>query len=65
MKEVEGDFGTGVVAYFLFIKWLMFLNLGVCIIMVVFIVLPAMLLVSILSSFHSVLGLKFLETFYL
>ncbi|KAE8742635.1 hypothetical protein FOCC_FOCC011814 [Frankliniella occidentalis] len=44
MKEVEGDFGTGVVAYFLFIKWLMLLNLGICLLMVVFIVLPALLL---------------------
>lgn len=46
MKEVEGDFGTGVVAYFLFIKWLMFLNLGVCTLMGLFIVLPAVFLVS-------------------
>lgn len=44
MKEVEGDFGTGVVAYFLFIKWLLFLNLGVCALMVVFIALPAVFL---------------------
>ncbi|KAJ1519841.1 hypothetical protein ONE63_004087 [Megalurothrips usitatus] len=44
LKEVEGDFGTGVVAYFLFIKWLMFLNLSISVLNIIFVALPATLL---------------------
>ncbi|CAK9804247.1 Transmembrane channel-like protein 7 [Anthophora quadrimaculata] len=44
LKTIGGNFGMGIVAYFLFIKWLMYLNLLLFIIMFFFIVLPAMVL---------------------
>lgn len=44
LKKIEGNFGTGVVAYFLFVKWLMFLNLTITLIIVTFIVLPAVVM---------------------
>lgn len=45
LKKVEGNFGTGVVAYFLFIKWLMFLNLFIFLFMLLFIIIPTLVLV--------------------
>ncbi|XP_068084630.1 transmembrane channel-like protein 7 isoform X2 [Anabrus simplex] len=44
LKMIEGNFGTGVVAYFLFLKWLMFLNLAIFAFIFLFIILPAVLL---------------------
>ncbi|CAK9826128.1 Transmembrane channel-like protein 7 [Anthophora retusa] len=44
LKTIGGNFGMGIVAYFLFIKWLMYLNLLLFTIMFFFIVLPAMVL---------------------
>lgn len=44
MKKIGGNFGMGIVAYFLFIKWLMYLNLLLFAIILVLIVLPAVLL---------------------
>ncbi|XP_055592810.1 transmembrane channel-like protein 7 [Uranotaenia lowii] len=44
LKTIEGNFGTGVVAYFLFLRWLMFLNLIVFGLISAFIVLPHVLL---------------------
>lgn len=44
IKKIEGNFGTGVVAYFLFLRWLMFLNLGIFLLVLTFIVLPQVLL---------------------
>lgn len=44
LKTIEGNFGTGVVAYFLFLRWLMFLNLIVFGLILVFIVLPHLVL---------------------
>lgn len=41
LKKIEGNFGTGVVAFFLFVKWLMFLNLIITLMIVSFIFLPA------------------------
>nr|CAD7443167.1 unnamed protein product [Timema bartmani] len=46
LKKIEGNFGTGVVAYFLFIKWLMFLNLAIFMFIFLFVVLPETLLVQ-------------------
>lgn len=40
LKKIEGNFGTGVVAYFLFLKWLIFLNLAIFLIIFLFIVVP-------------------------
>lgn len=44
LKTIEGNFGTGVVAYFLFLRWLMFLNLAIFLLIFTFIVLPQILL---------------------
>lgn len=45
LKKIEGNFGTGVVAYFLFIKWLMFLNFFIFLIILLFVVVPSLVLV--------------------
>lgn len=44
LKNIEGHFGTGVVAYFLFLRWLMFLNLSIFGLVFLFIVLPQLVL---------------------
>ncbi|CAH2098911.1 unnamed protein product [Euphydryas editha] len=44
LREIEGKFGTGVVAYFLFLRWLMFLNLVISIFVILFLILPTILL---------------------
>ncbi|XP_033630568.1 transmembrane channel-like protein 7 [Asterias rubens] len=40
LKEVEGKFGTAVVSYFVFLKWMLFLNLYIFILMFGLIVIP-------------------------
>jgi len=45
LKKIEGTFGTGIVAYFLFIKWLMFLNLFIFLFILLFIIIPTVVLV--------------------
>ncbi|KAG8296205.1 Transmembrane channel-like protein 5 [Homalodisca vitripennis] len=40
LKEIEGHFGSGVAAYFKFLRWLFFMNLFVCIISLSFVVIP-------------------------
>lgn len=44
LKEIEGNFGTGVVAYFLFLRWLMFLNLAIFVLILSFVVIPHVVL---------------------
>ncbi|CAH0546181.1 unnamed protein product [Brassicogethes aeneus] len=44
LKHIEGNFGTGVVAYFLLLKWMFFLNLTIFISIFLFITLPTILL---------------------
>ncbi|KAL7021087.1 hypothetical protein ACKWTF_011746 [Chironomus riparius] len=44
LKKIEGNFGTGVVAYFVFLRWLMVLNLLIFTIIFMFIVLPQLIL---------------------
>lgn len=44
LKKIEGNFGTGVVAYFLFLRWLMVLNLLIFTIIFMFIILPQLVL---------------------
>ncbi|XP_076276956.1 transmembrane channel-like protein 7 [Lasioglossum baleicum] len=41
LKTIGGNFGMGIVAYFLFIKWLMYLNIALFLLMFLFIALPA------------------------
>lgn len=44
LKKIGGNFGMGIVAYFLFIKWLMYLNLFLFASIYLLIVLPAIVL---------------------
>lgn len=44
LKTIEGNCGTGVVAYFLFLRWLIFLNLCTFALILLFIVLPQLVL---------------------
>lgn len=44
LREIEGKFGTGVVSYFLFLRWLLFLNLAISIFVILFLILPTVLL---------------------
>lgn len=44
LKTIEGNFGTGVVAYFLFLRWLMFLNLAIFVLIFAFVVIPQIVL---------------------
>lgn len=40
LKKIEGYYGTGVVSFFLFLKWLIFLNIFISLIMMIFVILP-------------------------
>uniref|UniRef100_A0AAG5DKV0 TMC domain-containing protein n=1 Tax=Anopheles atroparvus TaxID=41427 RepID=A0AAG5DKV0_ANOAO len=44
LKTIEGNFGTGVVAFFLFLRWLVFLNLLLFLLIFAFVVLPHLVL---------------------
>ncbi|KAJ0170446.1 hypothetical protein K1T71_013817 [Dendrolimus kikuchii] len=46
MREIEGKFGTGVVSYFLFLRWLLFLNIIISLFIILFLILPKTLLVE-------------------
>ncbi|KAI8433573.1 hypothetical protein MSG28_015594 [Choristoneura fumiferana] len=46
LREIEGSFGTGVVSYFLFLRWLLFLNLVISLLVIIFLILPKTLLVE-------------------
>ncbi|CAG4993104.1 unnamed protein product [Colias eurytheme] len=46
LREIEGKFGTGVVAYFLFLRWLFFLNIAISLFVIFFLILPKVLLVE-------------------
>ncbi|XP_013776355.1 transmembrane channel-like protein 7 isoform X2 [Limulus polyphemus] len=50
LKRIEGYHGTGVVSYFLFLRWLLFLNLGIFFLVVLFILLPHILFKPLESS---------------
>lgn len=40
MREIEGQFGTGVVAYFVFLRWLLFLNITISFLIIIFMIIP-------------------------
>lgn len=44
LKVIEGNFGTGVVAYFLFLRWLLFLNLFIFSIILIVVITPQIIL---------------------
>lgn len=44
LKIIEGNFGTGVVAYFLFLRWLLFLNLFIFTIILIVVITPQIVL---------------------
>lgn len=46
LNKIEGNFGTGVVAYFVFLRWLMILNLLIFSIIFLFIILPQFVLIE-------------------
>ncbi|VVC95692.1 unnamed protein product [Leptidea sinapis] len=50
LREIEGKFGTGVVAYFLFLRWLFFLNMAISSFVILFLILPKVLLVENLEE---------------
>ncbi|KAL4239335.1 Transmembrane channel-like protein 5 [Mactra antiquata] len=43
MKKIEGHFGTGVLSYFLFLKWLFYINIPVFVLTFGFVILPQIL----------------------
>lgn len=43
MKKIEGHFGTGVLSYFMFLKWLFYINIPVFVLTFGFIILPQIL----------------------
>ncbi|XP_066585313.1 transmembrane channel-like protein 7 isoform X2 [Prorops nasuta] len=45
LKNIGGNFGMGIVSYFLFIKWLMYLNIALFCTVFFFIVLPTIILI--------------------
>jgi hypothetical protein len=64
LKKIEGNFGTGVVAYFLFIKWLMFLNLFIFLFILLFIIIPALVLVPQESPVNATLVEECSKTYF-
>lgn len=53
LKEIEGQFGGGVVSYFVFLRWLMLLNLFVFMLEFGFVSLPTLVICSDTSANHA------------
>ncbi|CAM1318595.1 TMC7 (predicted) [Pycnogonum litorale] len=47
LKAIEGHFGTGVVSYFVFIRWLLFLNCFIFSLIFIFIILPTLIFTKV------------------
>ncbi|XP_054739156.1 transmembrane channel-like protein 7 [Anastrepha obliqua] len=43
LKQIEGHFGSGVVAYFIFLRWLFYLNCATFLLIVIFVIIPNIL----------------------
>ncbi|XP_069122846.1 transmembrane channel-like protein 7 isoform X2 [Argopecten irradians] len=57
LKEVEGQFGTAIMGYFRFVRWLMFLNLYICLVNICLTLVPYFALYDSPKSFSdSLLG---------
>ncbi|XP_070581089.1 transmembrane channel-like protein 7 isoform X2 [Ptychodera flava] len=48
-KEVEGKFGSGIVTYFVFLKWIVFLNLYIFLLWLIFVVVPQAVFARVLN----------------
>lgn len=46
MRDIEGHYGTCVVSYFIFLRWLLFLNFGISCLIILFLILPKVLLIE-------------------
>ncbi|XP_071948094.1 transmembrane channel-like protein 7 isoform X2 [Antedon mediterranea] len=40
LKEVEGQFGTAVVSFFVFVKWMLYLNIAIFLVILSFVIIP-------------------------
>ena len=54
MKEVEGHFGTAVVSYFIFLRWLFIMNILIFALWFGFVVIPNAVYISCESVSQSV-----------
>lgn len=46
LKQIEGNFGTGVASFFKFLRWLFLLNAAIALLSICFIVIPKVILIS-------------------
>ncbi|XP_021359888.1 transmembrane channel-like protein 7 isoform X1 [Mizuhopecten yessoensis] len=59
LKEVEGQFGTAIMGYFRFVRWLMFLNMYICLVNICLTLVPYFALYKSPSNFtSSLIGLN-------
>ncbi|XP_033748390.1 transmembrane channel-like protein 7 isoform X2 [Pecten maximus] len=53
LKEVEGQFGTAIMGYFRFVRWLMFLNMYICLVNICLTLVPYFALYKSPKTFSS------------
>ncbi|CAH2062011.1 unnamed protein product, partial [Iphiclides podalirius] len=56
MRVIEGKFGTGVVSYFLFLRWLLFLNVAMSALTLCFLIAPNSLLYECFGNHNATAG---------